>query len=217
MNAEIPIEPVRTKAVWGSRIAVTVAAAVLLSLVLPSCSQSIRTGQSPSYLILTSLQGAKGGGANANTFASSLASDVVTLVPAVTGTPTYFADLGQATLQLQLKDQGGAVPTTPTPANAITLTQYHVKYIRSDGRNVQGVDVPYEFDGGLGITVSATATVGFTLVRTQAKLEAPLKALANNLEVISTIAEVTIYGHDQTGRAISVSGRIDVSFANYGD
>jgi hypothetical protein len=212
MNAEMPIEPVRTKAVWGPRIAL--AGAVLLSLVLSSCSQSIRTGQSPVYLILTSLQGAKGGGANANTFSSSLASDVVTLVPALTGTPTYFADLGQATLQLQVKDQGG---TAPTPANAITLTQYHVKYMRTDGRNVQGVDVPYEFDGGLGVTVFGTATVSFTLVRSQAKLEAPLKALANNLEVISTIAEVTFYGHDQNGREISVSGRIDVSFANYGD
>ena len=215
MNAEMPIEPVRTKAVWGSRIAL--AGAVLLSLVLSSCSQAIRTGQSPVYLILTSLQGAKGGGANANAFASSLASDVVTLVPALTGTPTYFADLGQAALQLQLKDQGGGTPTTPTPANAITLTQYHVRYFRTDGRNVQGVDVPYEFDGGLGVTVFGTATVGFTLVRLQAKLEAPLKALANNLEVISTIAEVTFYGHDQNGREISVSGRIDVSFANYGD
>src|SRR5258708_6143361 len=212
MNAEMPIEPVRTKAVWGPRIAL--AGAVLLSLVLSSCSEAIRTGQSPVYLILTSLQGAKGGGANANSFSSSLASDVVTLVPAVTGTQTYFADLGQATLQLQVKDQGG---TAPTPANAITLTQYHVKYMRTDGRNVQGVDVPYEFDGGLGVTVFGTATVSFTLVRTQAKLEAPLKALANNLEVISTIAEVTFYGHDHNGREISVSGRIDVSFANYPD
>jgi hypothetical protein len=28
---------------------------------------------------------------------------------------------------------------------------------------------------------------------------------------------VTFYGHDQTGREVSVTGNIDVSFANYGD
>jgi hypothetical protein len=216
MNAEMQLEPVRRKAVWGARIRMAVA--LTAALIMPSCSKLIRTGQSPVYLVLTSLQGAKGGGANANAFASALLSDVVTLVPPVTGSPTVFNDLGQASLTLQRKDQGApGSPTTPSPANAVTLTQYHVKYIRTDGRNVQGVDVPFEFDGGLGITVSGSATVGFELVRHQAKIEAPLKALANNFQIISTIAEVTFYGHDQNGREVSVSGRIDVSFADFGD
>jgi hypothetical protein len=220
MNAEMQREPVRQKVVWGSRIrlAARAAAAVLLALLTTSCSNAIRTGQSPAYLILVSLQGAKGGGSNSLSFASNLSSDVITLVPPLTGTATVFNDLGQATLQLQLRDQGGpTTPNTPSPANAITLTQYHVKYIRTDGRNTQGVDVPFEFDGGLGITVANSSTVGFMLVRNQAKLEAPLKALANNFEVISMIAEVTFYGHDQNGREVSVSGNIDVAFANFGD
>jgi hypothetical protein len=211
MHADASKEPVRRKAVWGGRA--RMGAALLCALLLPSCSDTIRTGQSPAYLILTSLEGAKGGGANANTFASNLLSDVVTLVPAETGSPTVFNDLGQATLQLQMKD----TLDTPTAVNAITLTQYHVKFTRSDGRNVQGVDVPYEFDGGLGITVSGSASVPFTLVRNQAKLEAPLRALTQNFQVISTIAEVTIYGHDQNGREVTVTGRIDVAFANFGD
>jgi hypothetical protein len=215
MNAEMPIEPVRRKAVWGSRVRMAVA--LTAALLMTSCSEAIRTGDSSSYLILTSLQGAKGGGAGANTFASGLLSDVVTLVPALTGTPTIFNDLGQASLQLQLKDAGGTTPTSPTAKNAVTLTQYHVRYFRTDGRNVQGVDVPYEFDGALGVTVFGTSTVSFELVRHQAKLEAPLRALAQNLEVISTIAEVTFYGHDQNGRTVSVSGRIDVAFSNFGD
>ena len=216
MNAEMQFEPIRRKAVWGIRIRGAIALSA--ALLMPSCSKMIRTGQSPGYLVLLSLEGSKGGGANANTFTSNLASDVITLVPALTGSPTFFGDTGQATLQLQLKDQGGQnSPTTPSPANAITLTQYHVKYFRTDGRNVEGVDVPYAFDGGLGVTVLGTATVGFTLVRNQAKIEAPLKALSTNLEIISTIAEVTFYGHDQNGREISVSGRIGVSFANFGD
>ena len=47
------------------------------------------------------------------------------------------------------------------------MTQYHVQYVRSDGHNIEGVDVPYAFDGGLGGTVSGDTTVGFTLVRNQ--------------------------------------------------
>jgi hypothetical protein len=210
MHAEASIA-VRRKAVWGGHA--RIAAAVLGALLLTSCSETARTGQGSAYLVLNSLAGAKGGGANANTFASSLPSDVITLVPALTGTPTQFSDSGQATLQLQMKD----VLDTPSANNAVTLTQYHVKYTRTDGHNVQGVDVPYEFDGALGVTVSSTATVGFTLVRVQAKQEAPLAALVNNGQVISTFAEVTFYGHDQVGNAVTVSGRINIDFSNWGD
>jgi hypothetical protein len=59
--------------------------------------------------------------------------------------------------------------------------------------------------------------VTFTLVRVQAKEEAPLRALRNGGAPITTVAEVTFYGHDQNGRDVTVSGRIEVSFANWGD
>jgi hypothetical protein len=39
----------------------------------------------------------------------------------------------------------------------------------------------------------------------------------SNPIVISTIAEITFYGHDQTGRDVSVTGRINVNFANFAD
>jgi hypothetical protein len=202
---------VRRKAVWGGHAKMTtVALGALLLTLLTSCSDSVRTGNGSSYLLLNSLTASKGGGANSGSFAGSLPSDVVTIV---SGVPTVFADNGQATLQLQMKD----TLDTPSSANAITLTQYHVKYIRSDGHNVQGVDVPYEFDGGLGTTITGSGTVGFTLVRVQAKQEAPLAALVNNNQVISTIAEVTFYGQDQNGNAVTVVGRIDVDFSNWGD
>ena len=77
--------------------------------------------------------------------------------------------------------------------------------------------MPYAFDGATTSTISGSGTVGFMLVRNQAKLEAPLKALAQNLQVISTIAEVTFYGHDQNGREVTVIGQMDVGFANFGD
>ena len=203
MNAEMQREPVRRKAVWGARIRLAVALAG--ALLLTSCSEAIRGGQSPAYLVITSLQGSPG---LSGSFGSTLQSDVVS------DTGGVAQDAGQASLELTMKDPlaGG-----PTAVNAITITQYHVEYIRSDGRNTQGVDVPFAFDGAVTATVSGTATVPFTLVRVQAKEEAPLKALrfGGGAFVISTIARVTLYGHDQNGRQVSVTGSIDVTFADW--
>jgi hypothetical protein len=164
-------------------------------------------------LIISTLEAASG--ADSSTFGSGLASDVITVKNNVA---TYFADPAKVTFKLGLKDPGpSSSPVSPTQNNWITLTQYHVQYIRSDGHNIEGVDVPYAFDGGLGGTVSGDTTLGFTLVRNQAKQEAPLQALQTNPIVISTIARVTFYGHDQAGREMTVTGNIDVSFANFGD
>ena len=49
--------------------------------------------------------------------------------------------------------------------------------------------------------------------------EPPLLALrgGDGQFAISTIATVTFYGHDQTGRAVSVSGKISIEFADWAD
>jgi hypothetical protein len=178
-----------------------------------SCGDMTLQGTSPAYLIVTELEGASG--AEPGEFAATVSSDVITVVDNV---PTVFGDPGRVSFQLALKDPGPpGSPTVPSVNNAITVDRYRVKYIRSDGRNVEGIDVPYTFDGAFTITVSSTATAGFTLVRNQAKNEAPLRALVNSAVVISTIAEVTFYGHDQTGREVTAVGRISVNFANWGD
>jgi len=41
--------------------------------------------------------------------------------------------------------------------------------------------------------------------------------LISSPNVISTVADITFYGHDQVGNEVSVSGSIDVTFANFGD
>ena len=180
----------RRKAVWGARAALAV-----LLMASTSCSEAVRQGDGSSYLVMTSLTG---------TNQSDVVSDEGGIVQ----------DNGQASLTLQMKDVGGP---GPSPVNAITITQYRVEYVRSDGRNVQGVDIPFAFDGGVTVTVSGSSTVPFTLVRAQAKHEAPLKALAGHgaAQHISTIARVTFYGHDQAGRGVSVSGTIGVDFADW--
>jgi len=200
-----------TKVVWGSGI--RLASAVVLAAAISSCGDLTRQGTAGSYLIISTLEGASG--AEPSKFGSGLASDVITVKDNVA---TLFADLGRVTFKLGMKDPGPASsPTSPTQNNWITVSQYHVQYVRSDGHNVEGVDVPYAFDGGITATVSGDTTAGFTLVRDQAKQESPLGALVTNPISISTVARVTFYGHDQTGREVSVTGNIDVSFANFGD
>jgi hypothetical protein len=198
------------KAVWGGRL--RVATVVLMAFATVSCGEMVRQGQGSSYLIISTLQAASG--ASPSTFSGVLASDVVTLVE---GSPTIFEDPARVTFLLAMKDAGAATPTTPSTNNFITVNRYRVRYIRTDGRNTEGVDVPYGFDGAITGTIAGRATFGFTLVRIQAKMEAPLAALAVNGNAISTIAQVTFYGHDQTGRETSVMGQISVNFSNWGD
>jgi hypothetical protein len=180
------------------------AALLVLAMTCASCGQLQRQGNGSSYLIVNASSG-------------SVSSDV----GGDTGAATVgiSADTAEVTFQLAMKDPGSAgSPTTPTTANFITINQYNVRYIRTDGRNTQGVDVPYSFDGGMTVTVgTGPVTSTFTLVRRIAKSEAPLRALTVNGLVISTIAEVTFYGHDQTGRSVSAIARYSVDFGNFVD
>jgi hypothetical protein len=162
-------------------------------------------------LIVSSLEGASG--AEPEKFGGTLFSDVITTKNDVTG---VYADLGKVVFSLAMKDATSA--TAPTSANFITVDRYHVQFIRSDGRTTQGVDVPYAFDGAITATIGDKGGGGaFTLVRPIAKEEAPLMALRVNNVIISTLAEVTFYGHDQTGREVTVSARISVDFGNFAD
>ena len=200
---------------------VFVAAAVALAGT--SCGDVVRTGRAPVFLVIDSLAAAKGD--DDQKFSSFLLSDVITNVttpaPCTTESPcpTIFNDPGQATLRLAPKDIGPVGAATPTTNNEVTITRVHVKYRRADGRNIQGVDVPYEIDSAATATVPATGTVtmGFQLVRHTSKEESPLIQLKNNGAIIATIAEVTLYGRDRVGNDISAMGTIEVDFGNFGD
>lgn len=189
----------------------------VLAVTAASCGDLTRQGTASSYLIIDRLEAASG--AEPGEFGGSLASDVITVTDQDTGATTIFQDLGSVTFSLGLKDPGGSGGANePTPNNFITINRYRVRYIRADGRNTPGVDVPYGFDGAMTLTVAGGGVSGsFSLVRAQAKAEAPLAALGNNFLIISTIAEVTFYGRDQTGREVEITGRIGVDFGNWGD
>ena len=179
---------------------------VALVAVSSACGEFTREGRAPVVLVVDSL-------IVGDDEQGTLLSDVIT-------NNSTLNDMAEVEMRLVLKDPGPpGVTVGPSLLNAVTITRYRVEYRRSDGRNTQGVDVPYSFDSALTFTVpnDGVATGVFQLVRHAAKEEAPLKALANNFDIISTIAYVTFYGHDQAGNDVSATATIGVDFGNFAD
>jgi hypothetical protein len=185
-------------------------------------SEMLRTGRAPMFLVIENMEGLAGG--SGGQAAAFLLSDVQSVedqtVNGVTvKVATVTNDAATATIRSVGKSQNPDVIVSDL--NSITMTRYHVAFRRTDGRNTPGVDVPYSFDGGLGVTIAPNSSAGvvFEIVRHQAKLEPPLKNLASGggLGFISTIAEVTFYGRDQNGNEVSVTGRMDVQFGDFAD
>ena len=179
----------------------TAGLALCLALV-GSCNELAKTDRAASFLVIELLTG----GTEADTV---FQSDVLT-------GGTVFEDPGTITARLALKSPGSSTsPTAPTSANWITINRYRVAYVRTDGGAV-----PRPFEGAMTFTVTGgTASVNFTLVTLSAKLEPPLVNLRNGGGelVISTVAEITFFGHDQTGTEVTADGRITVNFADWAD
>ena len=139
-----------------------------------------------------------------------------------------FNDNAQLTLE--------AIPKNPNPQllgnfNDVFLERYEVRYFRTDGRNTEGVDVPYRFTGAMATLVPANgqAEAVIVVVRHTAKEEPPLRNLAftpqSNVPggpgggqgIIHTIAEITVHGRTTSGKALGVVGRLTVTFADFAD
>jgi hypothetical protein len=181
----------------------------LVALWCSSCGEVVRQGQGGAFLVIDRLEGGKGGGSSPE-FGTVLASDVRT-------NGGVYEDAGRVAIRLAPKNVVGNPLSTN---NDVTITRYRVVFRRTDGRNQQGVDVPYAFDGAATFTVTEAGVVaGFTLVRVQAKLEPPLVQLQGQggALVISTLADVTFYGRDQVGNEVNVTGTIGVNFADWAD
>src|SRR5713101_2715535 len=191
-----------------------------LIIATASCGDVIRQDRSPVILIMNALAAQQGN--KPGVFFSNLTSDVLTNVttPApcspTSPCPTIFNDVGQVTLSLVLKNIGSpSAVTAPTTNNLVTITRYHVSYRRTDGRNTPGRDVPYPFDAGITgtVPVSGTLIMGFEIVRVVAKEESPLVQLVTSPTFISSICDVTFYGHDTVGNQVSVTGSINIDRA----
>jgi hypothetical protein len=203
--------------------------AVIALLGSVSCGNVAEQGRAPVTVIIDSLEAASG--AQPGEMGGFLLSDVQTLVERTVGgetvmVPTFFNDIARASMRLIAKDVGnGTNALAPTPWNAVTINRYRINFIRADGRNTPGVDVPFPVDGAVTVTLGQTPTVvPFEIVRHQMKVEQPLRSLASvngsfggARLFISTIAEVTFYGVDQVGNAVQAKGSISVSFSDYAD
>src|SRR5689334_11053921 len=130
-----------------------------------SCGDVVRTSRAPALLVVNSLTASRGAANSGGTGASLLTSDVLTVVTSggtcttTNPCPTVFSDQGTLTLSLAAKDI--SVPLTSN--NQVTINRIHVSYRRTDGRNAEGVDVPFSYDTGGTVTVPAgsTAQVSF--------------------------------------------------------
>jgi hypothetical protein len=146
----------------------------------------------------------------------------------------FFND--NATLTVDILRKNLDAPSTPL--EDVTLTRYEVQYYRTDGRNVEGRDVPFRTTGALtqvmhapSTTAELTQDISVVVVRHQAKLESPLLELRNfggdssvpgsnpqlaGAGILTCIARITVYGESVNGRSLSATGELMVTFANFG-
>lgn len=194
----------------------TVSAAVLLaaSFLLISCNPIENESQSASLLIVESLTGLDILG----TEGSFLQSDVLIVDPA-TGATSVRSDSAKATFRATTLEPAPLLGTSQY--NDIQITRYVVTYIRADGRSIEGVDVPYSFEGSLSaiVRIGISTSVSFVIVREVAKQEPPLINLRAALpgDILNVTAKVDFYGHDLANKTVKATGMLPIFFANYGN
>lgn len=185
---------------WTMRLCL---AAFALGLGLAGCSPSYVTGNdAPVDIYITSINA---GGV--------LDSDIRF------GPQSTFICPDTVAVTVGVRNKNPNVPTPSVPS-AVMVKSYEVRYFRTDGRGVEGVDVPYRVTGNVSIAVdvsnSNNTTVPIEVVRRQAKLEPPLSTIYQTA-VLTVMAEITLYGETVTGKAVSASSRFQIDFGDYGD
>jgi hypothetical protein len=184
------------------------------TLLLSACNPVETTSQSATVLKIAGLVGFDLKGSEQN----YALSDVLFQDP-TTGTQSWIADPAKVTFSAQLLDPKSI--NGASTMNDVLVTRYIVTFQRSDGRNAQGTDVPYSFEGSMSVLVPiGTATSAtFILVREVAKQEPPLINLkdANPGDGIYVTAKVDFYGRDGANKLVKATGYLSVTFANYGN
>lgn len=211
------------------RSVVAIAVAGLGGVVLTGCTPDWAKQNETGFVFEISGIAPAGGAVGA-----AIISDVVT------DEGSIFNDLADVSVNAFRKNNN--VDLGVSPVEHIYLERYDVRYFRTDGRDVEGVDVPYRISGPLGNVRLHTpgpggegeveATIPITIVRHQAKAEPPLRNLAGfapipypnptgegigGALILTTIAEVTVHARVATGGNLVAVGRAEVSFANFAD
>ena len=193
---------------------VTASALGLLVLAFVACNPVENKTKSASLLVVENLLGIDLDGNEVN----FLQSDVIIQDPD-TGAVAWRGDAAKATLSASTLDPDPKLGVSSY--EDVQVTRYVVSYIRPDGKNVQGKDVPYSFEGNLSVLVriGQASTASIVVVREVAKQEPPLVNLQNadRGDVLNMTIRVDFYGHDMANRAVQATGYLPVFFANYGN
>ena len=172
-----------------------VVGAVLAVGVVGCSADYVEENQATVLLVLTSINGG-----------SPIASDVRGSSGEIVNCQT---EVGMTTIVKNPGNPGG-------PVQAVVLQRYDVSFVRSDGRAVEGVDVPYRFSAPMTVTLQPGDELTFSidLVRHQAKLEPPLSNITG-LQIVEMTANVTIFGETVSRQTVSASGAAAIRFADY--
>ncbi len=196
------------------KLTLTIIVILPFVLFLLSCNPIENESQSSSLLIVESLTGTDIEGNEVNL----LESDVLK-VDSSTGDTYITADIAKAILSAKLLQPDSLLG--PSHHNNIMVTRYVVSYFRSDGKNTEGIDVPYSFEGSLStlVEIDSSVTISFAIVRAVAKAEPPLVNLTEGRGegVLQVTAKVEFYGHDMTNRNVKATGYLSIYFSNYID
>ena len=189
--------------------------AASMTACVPDWARENETGIIMEVAGITTFAGGQQGG----TESDILMSDVLPV----------FNDDAVVTCNIYRKNPG---VSSTSALEHIRLESYQVRYFRSDGHSVEGIDVPHRITGPLNSvrlhtpteTAEVEADVVITIVRHQAKLEPPLINLrATSLllpgeGIITTVAEITIFARQvTTGEPLTATGRVQVTFADFAD
>jgi hypothetical protein len=183
-------------------------------LVLFSCNPIENITESNTMIIFENLTGTDMEGNTVN----FLESDVLTVDPD-TGAQMIISNAAAATLKATLLDPQPINPTSEY--NNIQLTRYTVSYFRSDGKNSEGVDIPYSFEGYLStrLAIDVSTKISFIIVRAVAKGEPPLLSLREGRSegMLTITARVDFYGHDLRDKTVTATGYLTIYFANFAE
>lgn len=187
---------------------------IITALVMAGCVAKENDTTSSSFLVINSLTGKdlEGNDGSTTVFCdvdnsgSIINDNAVVGVTALTYNPLEDSDEHDITYYMN-----------------ILVDQIDVEFRRTDGRNVEGVDVPYSFTQPVNmlVTIDEEIEIPFVLIRHVAKLEEPLlslRAVTSQGFVLQLVAKVTLHGKDLGGHRVApVSGYLSVWCSNFAD
>jgi hypothetical protein len=184
----------------GGALSLGAVVAVAAALAMAGCSADyVENNEAPVLLLITALNGG-----------AQLDSDVRN------GENSTFVCENEVDVELTVQNKNPNAPSAPS--STVQLDTYEVRYTRSDGRGVEGVDVPFRITGNLAASVGVgdDLTIPIEVVRRQAKIDPPLTNIQQTT-ILTVQAQVTLFGKTISEKRVSATARMQIDFADFGD